>query len=177
MTLRISMPQCEAGSAATSHIPTSGAAVTRPADVAPLWSGAGAATAWAWRGDVPATFSGQLLLGATGGSYMESGGADPTLLRLSGSLSAPMSGDVGVLPGMIGLCAGFGASGRTLCNAGKTPQQDGIVADRSRAKMHVGRGSGLAAGQILRLRELVAWRLPDRPSAAGCQSQARPWSA
>jgi hypothetical protein len=43
--------------------------------------------------------------------------------------------------------------------------------------MYVGARDSLVAGQILDVDELVAWRLPDRPSAAGCQAQARAWSA
>ena len=175
-TLRVGYPQLEKAAAPSSIIPTSGATVTRPADVAPLWSGAGAATAWAWRGHVPATFSGQMLLGATGGSYLESGFSDPTSTRVSGHSDSPW-GDTGILPGFVGLSGGWGASGRRACNAGRAPAADSFTATRSRMAMGIGPLSGLAAGQILRLRELVAWRLPDRPSAAGCQSQARPWSA
>lgn len=177
VTFRLGGLQIEQGSVATSYIPTSGAAVTRLADVAPLWSGAGDATAWAWRGVVPMTMPFQGILWASGGCYIESGGTDPTKLRFAGS-STPMGGNTEVLPGTVGICIGWGALGRVMCNAGKSPQSINTLVDRDRASMAIGSyATGLANRQVLRLRELVAWQLPDRPSAAGCQSQARLWSA
>ena len=174
-TFRLGAVQLEKASAPTSYIPTSGAAVTRPADVAPLWSDAGDATAWAWRGGVPTRSSFQQILSATGGPYLESGGGDPTILRYVG-YNPPMDGDA-VLPATIGSCFGWGDSGSTACNAGKAVRQAASTASKARTAMSIGPLTGLITGQVLRLHELVAWQLPDRPSAAGCQSQARLWSA
>ncbi|WP_026782965.1 phage head spike fiber domain-containing protein [Pleomorphomonas koreensis] len=175
-TVRIAAPQMEMSAAASSYIPTSGAAVTRPADVAPLWSGAGQATAWAWRGSVPAPIAGQTLLGANGGPYLNAGVNDPTAVRLQGTGS--VTGDrAGTLPGPVAACFGWDAAGRRIAINTQAAIGDAVAPTYARAIMALGAVAGLAAGQILDIDELVAWRLPDRPSAAGCQAQARAWSA
>ena len=175
-TIRIAAPQMEMTPAASSCIPTSGAAVTRPADVAPLWSGAGQATAWAWRGNVPALIAGQKLIDATGGVYLQAGAGTPTRLAMAGADSGTLSVD-NAIPGDIGAAIGWGPRGRILANKGSTAQTTDILPTYSRTAMSIGPMTGLAAGQILYLDEVVAWKLPDRPSAAGCQAQARAWSA
>lgn len=171
--------QVETGSVASSYIPTSGATVTRPADVAPLWSGAGAATSWAWRGNVPALIAGQLLLGGsnTGASdlIVRAKGATPAQLTLIAGNSFGLDSSVNAIPGIIGVCGGWGASGRMFGVLGTTVSDalPGVAV----GGINIGGRSGVMSGQVLRLRELVAWQLPDRPSAAGCQAQARLWSA
>ncbi len=174
-TIRIAAPQMEMSPAASSQIPTSGAAVTRPADRAPLWSGAGAATAWAWRGNVPAAIAGQQFLGSSGGSYIRDGSTTDQII-LAGISTALIVAN-GILPGYLAFCGGWGASGRRASIAASAVVSDTIVPDRSRTGMFLGAFASLADGQILDIDELVAWRLPDRPSAAGCQGQARAWSA
>jgi hypothetical protein len=168
--------QVETGSIATSYIPTSGATVTRPADVAPLWPNAGAATAWAWRGNVPVAISGQGLFSATDGPYLNCGVADPSAVRLQGGNS--VVGDrTGIAPGQVASCFGWGASGRIIAINTQAAVGDAAIPTYSRAAMYVGARDSLVAGQILDVDELVAWRLPDRPTATGCQGQARAWSA
>lgn len=170
-------PQCETGPTASSYIPTSGAAVTRPADVAPLWSGAGDATAWAWRGSVPGAIASQMLLGSSGGAYLGGGSTMPFAnIGLEDATPVLNLGGTGI-PGTIGICAGWGGSGRSGSVGGLEAGSSATLPSYARTVMAIGPVGGLVTGQILNLDELVAWQLPDRPSAAGCQAQARVWSA
>lgn len=174
-TLRYSLPQVEKSPVASSPIPTSGVVVTRPTDLAPLWSGAREATAWVWRGLVPSPTPSVGLLHATGGPYIENGTADPTLLRLAGA--ATQIGDTGVIPGPVGFVVGWGPSGRRLQNTGKAARADSTLITFDRTAMRIGRAAGFSAGHVVRVRELVAWALADRPSVEGVQSQAHLWGA
>lgn len=171
-TLRISMPQCEIGDIATSPIVTNGTVLTRTADLPVLHASAGDMTAWAWRGYVPSLSVFQQLIGSTGGGYFISGSAgSEASIRLYGTNSG--LGFNNILPGDVAFCAGWGASGRRASNTAAAAVEDAVVPDRSRATMYIGPNTGLVAGQVIYLDELVAWVLPDRPSAAGVQSQAR----
>jgi hypothetical protein len=174
-TLRISIPQCEAGSVATSVIPTSGSTVTRTTDVAPLWSGAGAATAWAWRGVLPFVKSNGPLLYGDGGTYLTANATSTAILLSGTSLSTLTVKDVG-LPGDVGIAVGWGASGRRGASSTNSVVSSSTPVDRDRSNMKVG-GSALYTGMVLRVRELIAWVLPDWPSTAGIAAQAKLWSA
>ncbi|SCM73329.1 hypothetical protein KL86PLE_110025 [uncultured Pleomorphomonas sp.] len=174
-TIRVALPQWEKAAVASSPVPTSGTLVTRPTDLAPLWAGAADATAWAWRGNVPSPVASVGLLDATGGAYIESGTTDPTLLRMVGAVT--QIGDTGVVPGPVGIVIGWGPSGRRLQNAGKAVRADSTLVTFDRTAMRIGRAAGFSTGHIVRLRELVAWRLSERPSVDGVQSQAKVWSA
>jgi len=178
ITVRIAAPQLEKSPAATSYIPTSGAAVTRPTDIAPLWATAGTATTWAWRGDVQSRENWRDIIRATGGAYFQNAAGVPSAAFLGGRTddSGPQSATPAI-PGVVGICGGWGASGRIIAMNGDTPRTMASQVDRARTSMAIGNTLGLSSGQVLRLRELVAWQLPDRPSAAGCQAQARLWSA
>lgn len=171
-------PQCETGPVASSYIPTSGADVTRPADVVPLWSTAGQATAWAWRGSVPVVIVGQYLLGGsnTGPSdlILRAKGSTPSQMTLIAGNASGLDSNVNAIPGILGACCGWGASGRTLGVLGSAASDALLKGDFG--NVNLGGRMGLQAGQILELDELIAWRLPDRPSVVGCQSQAHVWS-
>lgn len=169
--------QVELGPVATSYIPTSGAAVSRPADVAPLWSGAATATAYAWRGVIQNSADWQTIIGATGGAYFQSASGSPTAAFLGGSLDGlgPNTASLHI-PGTVGICGGWGPAGRIISMDGDVPRTNTGLVDRSRTSMFISNPTGVQIRQVLRLRELVAWQLPDRPSAAGCQAQARVWS-
>lgn len=172
-TYRIGGWQLEKSQIATSLILTSGTALTRTKDTCTLPSSAGDMTAWAWRGYVPSLFPSQGLLGASGGLYIRAGNADPTVILLEGNNTNTTGTPGGQLPGSVGFCGGWGASGRRVCNNGGNTGSDNGVPNRIRTAMYIGSGSGLASGQVLRVRQLVAWALPDRPSEAGVRGQAR----
>lgn len=173
-TFRIGGLQLEKSPSATSLIQTNGTVLTRTADLATLHASAGDMTAWAWRGYVPSLIASQNLLGATGGDYLRSGGGVPADLYVTGraDLSALLVKSV-VMPGNIQACFGFGASGRRGSNAGSVAVADTMVPDRSRTTMFIGPSTGLVPGQVIYLDELVGWVLPDLPSSAGVQAQAR----
>lgn len=173
-TLRISMPQCEAGDVATSPIVTSGTALTRTADLASLHSSASGVTSWAFRGYVPSLISGQRLIGLPVAALVGSGLMTYTDIRLEGSTTSSfLVARTGVFPGDIRFCGGFGPSGRRASDNGSAAAEDGGIVDRPRTTIYIGTASGLVDGQVMYLDELVGWVLPDRPSAAGVQSQAR----
>ncbi len=179
VTIRIAGPQLEKGAVATSYIPTAGAAVTRLADVAPLWANAGDATAWAWRGVIPARVVDWLPILMAGDWAIFSGdNSDPAKIGLWGNTDqSGVIPDVASIPGNVGFSGGWGTSGRIASSVGSVTASDSNPVNRDRTSMYLAGASGLQLGQVLRLRELVAWQLPDRPSAAGCQAQARLWSA
>lgn len=172
-TFRIGGLQLEKSPSPTSLIQTTGTALTRTADLCQLHASAGDMTAWAWRGYVPSLIAGQLLLGVNSGAYIRAGNADQTALLLEGSNTNATPQPPGQLPGNVGFCGGWGASGRRCSNNGGAVVADSGVPDRSRTTMYIGPVLGLFPGQVIYLDELVGWVLPDRPSAGGVLSQAR----
>lgn len=168
--------QIEAGAVATSYIPTTGAAATRATDLCQLTAGAaaaiqGASAAVAWRGTIPAAIAGQVIVGLGDASHSVRATNSPTSrIGLFGDTVAVSPGN-DVIPGALGLCAGWGASGSRLgINA--------VVATAAETNawastIYLGPSTGIATGQTLRLRQLVGWTLADRPSAAAAIAQAR----
>lgn len=171
-TLRLSMPQCEIGEFATSPIVTNGTVLTRTADLPVLHASASEITTWAFRGYVPSLIAGQQLLSGTGGAYIRGGIATPADLIFDG-IDTPQLSWAAALPGSIGLVGGFGASGRRGALNGGAAKESATPPDRSRTTMFIGPSTGLATGQVIYLDELVGYILPDWPSAAGVQAQAR----
>ncbi len=155
------------------------AAVTRTADLVTLSTTAaavlqGAGAALAWRGEVPVGIAvGQLMGVASGlGLLREGGGSFYPNLALQGA-AAGLTVGFSVIPGILGVCVGWGPSGRRGTVGGEVAAEDTVTMTYAFTSVHVGPSGGLVAGQILRLRQLVAWAIADRPSAAGVQSQAR----
>lgn len=177
-TIRIALPQWEKASAASSPIPTSGAVATRATDIATLWAGASAATAWAYRAVVPVVISNQFLLRSAGGSFLRASSVTPADIFLDGLGGDALRCGTGVLPGNIGAVVGWGPSGRRACSNGGAANGSTSLVTYATTNMQLGQSSsGLSAGQIIRVRELVAWQLADRPSADGALAQAKAWSA
>ena len=172
--------QTEVGSRATSRISTAGAAVTRVADLAALQPAAaavlqGAGAAVVWRGAAGSSVASQHLLSVPSGALIGQNGAGG--ISLYGStdmtgLAAPNS----TLPGEVGFCGGFGPTGKIVASRGAAAVTAATLVDRARTAAAIGPPTGLAAGQVLALDELVCWLLADRPSAAAVQDQARVWA-
>ncbi|TPQ49934.1 hypothetical protein C2U72_15935 [Prosthecomicrobium hirschii] len=154
------------------------AAVTRTTDLCQIAAGAaaaiqGAAAGIAWRGTIPVAQSGQQIVGLGDGlNLIRATNTPNTRVAIFNATSALALGvGTDVIPGALGLCAGWGASGARLAVNGTA-----AAAAQTNAwptTVYLGASSGLSAGQVLRLRQLVGWTLTDQPSAAGAASQAR----
>lgn len=179
VTFDVALPQIEKSSTASSPIVTNGAAVTRTADLCALAPAAAAvlagAGAVALRGTIPSgtVYQGQIIGQASANGLLRTNTAG-TGLVIDGRVD-DLGALVwfGALPGAFGLAAGWGASGRIGSLGGAAALTDAGLMDIARSPLYLGGPSGLVAGQAIRVRQLVGWTLPDRPSAAGIQAQAR----
>lgn len=172
-TFRIGGLQLEKSPAPTSLIHTTGTVLTRTADLATLHSSARVMTAWAWRGYVPSLMADQRLLNGVDGAILRSSSVTPPNLFFDGTSGNSVQVAANAIPGEIGFCGGWGPTARRASNNGSVAVESSQVTDRDRTTMYIGKNSGLQAGQVIYLDELVGWVLPDRPSAAGVQLQAR----
>jgi hypothetical protein len=173
MSFDVAFPQVEVGSVATSWISTAAAAVTRTADLIQLTTTAaavlrGSGAAVAWRGSTATSATGRILLGDVSGAKLL--GSDATTASTLVSQVHTIASSA--LPGSVGACLGWGASGTIGADLGSTPTATSGLTTTPTA-VFVGPSGGLVAGQILRLRQLVGWSLADRPTASGVQAQAR----
>ncbi len=171
--------QLEVAPAATSYIPTTGGAITRPTDVAALTSTAatvlqGAAAAIAWRGTVGSIVAYQQLLSVPSGTLIGQNGSAGISLYGSNDTTG-LAATNSSLPGDVALCAGFSPAGKIVASKGSAAVTIATLVDRARTSVSIGPVTGLANGQILALDELVVWSLADRPSATAAQAQARTW--
>ncbi|MCW1840615.1 hypothetical protein [Prosthecomicrobium hirschii] len=154
------------------------AAVTRTTDLCQIAAGAaaaiqGAAAGIAWRGAIPVAQSGQQIVGLGDGlNLIRATNTPNTRVAIFNATSALALGvGTDVIPGALGLCAGWGASGARLAVNGTAASA--AQTNAWPTTVYLGASSGLSAGQVLRLRQLVGWTLTDQPSAAGAASQAR----
>ena len=174
------LPHFAEASVAGSIIPGSTlAAVTRTTDVCTLSSLAaavlqGAGAAVAWRGGAVATSAYQTLFGVVSGRGLYLSGGDPAIIGID-SPAAPLAiAATAIAPTPIGAAFGWGASGRRGASTGQTVVSSSTLFGASTSTFAIGNvSSGLSSGQILRVRQVVGWSLPDRPSPGGVQAQAR----
>lgn len=155
------------------------AAVTRTADLVQLAAAAtatlsGTGAALAWRGNVPVAVPGGMLFGkgSSSNSLREGLGSPAQVVLTSDNAGIGGAYLPNLFPGNVGIAFGFGPSGRIVA-AGGGVQSDTTVMTYAGSPLYIGQQTGLAAGQILRIRQLVGWSLSDRPSSAAIQIQAR----
>jgi len=151
-------------------------AVTRATDLCQLTAGAaaaiqGASAAVAWRGTIPAAIAGQVIVGLGDAAHAIRGTNSPTSrVGIFGDTAAVSPGN-DILPGAVGICAGWGASGTRIAANGVSNYVSQTNSWPS--TIYLGPSTGLAAGQTLRLRQLVGWTLTDWPLGAAATLQAR----
>ncbi len=174
-------------SALTSYIHNDGAgSMVRTADIIPFTTAAqdvlrGAGGAVAVRAVIPvspvnnfrlvgasAATGGPHLVGPTMGSFIQAENWNSTA-----ALTATRGGSTNWnSAGGAGACVSYGASGRNLCMSGGTVvSNSGLV--NIGTTITIGNPFGLQDGQVVRLRQLVGWTLPNRATDAAVQAQAR----
>lgn len=174
----VSKWQMETGSVASSYIPTTVSAVTRPADLCQLTPAAaailqGGAAALAWRGDVRAAVANQRLVGLGSATLLRQGDTNQIAFDGRGGASVLSLTPTNSVPGIQGLCVGWGAAGRIGQNVGGSVVSDANQITDALSTVYLGTSGGMSAGSVYRIRQLVAWSMPARPSSAGVTSQAR----
>ena len=76
-----------------------------------------------------------------------------------------------VIPGALGICAGWGASGTRFAANGVAASA--VQTNSWPTTIYLGPSTGLGTGQVFRIRQLVGWTMTDRPSAEAVTAQAR----
>lgn len=177
------LPNLVEATSVTSTIITAGSATTRTADIVPLTAAAravlagGAGGAVAARGVYPVLpISGSRIVGFSTLDFLLAGpNASNTQAQAFANaigLNAPAGS--GLLSTGFGMVNSYGSSGRRLCLNGGTVVGDANIIDGTDlASVFIGPSTGMQAGQVIRLRQLVGWTLADRASAAAVQAQAR----
>lgn len=171
--------QAEVGTVATSLIPTAGSTVTRTADTITLTAAAytvlsGTSGAVAARGVYPALAAASSRLVAYGSTHLI-GPRTGTLTQaenFNGTSSVFASAGSGTWPVAFGTVASWNAGNRSICFNGGTVTNDANGRGTA-AAITIGPSSGMQAGQIIRLQQLVGWTLTTIGTNAQLQAQAR----
>jgi hypothetical protein len=174
------------GSTLTSYINNDAAgSIVRTADLIPLTAAAravlsgGSGGAVAARGVYPAlAISGSRIVScSTATNWLLAARAN---LNNEGQSSAGLGvalnavAGSGAFSGGFGIATSYGASGRNLgLNAGIVASDANTFSAPDLSNISVGPHTGMQAGQVIRLRQLVGWTMTDRASAAAVQAQAR----
>ena len=177
------MPQFEVGSgtvpSATSWIPTTTATVTRTADTCPLTTEAFgvlsvSAGAVAVRGIYPSTAIASSRLLSYGGYHIVGPRINTTTQAENYNGTSPVyaTAGSGTWATGFGVSASWNAGNRSICFNGGTVTND-ANGRGSQTSGYIGPQSGLQAGQVIRLRQLVVWSLSDIATNAQLQAQAR----
>ena len=170
--------QAVAGPIAMSNVSTGVGVVAVTADICPLTVAArgvllGSAGAVAARAVYPVnTIANSRLITLGSNSMITPSSGLVQSFTNNGTTSLVANTGSGSWASGAGGSVSWGGSGRRIAmNGGAVVEDAGTIGAGS--TIHVGPSTGMQAGQIIRLRQLVGWTLADRASAAAVQAQAR----
>ncbi len=178
-SLSIYLPQLEKGDVATSPIPTTTAAVTRVADTAPLSASAAAKVGVPG----PCTIGVRGSISPVSGSVFMSMDTSALIRRPSGGTSllaiTPVNqgaafGGLNIGAENFGYVLGWNAAGALASGNGALPFAESTPPAGSFSAVQLGSNTGVTAGCIIALDELLVW--PFKGSTAAVQMQARIWA-
>ncbi len=151
------------------------AAVTRTTDVR-AWSGAAAAllsgggVTIAYRGHISSIIATQVFMATNISPLFYSQTGAPSRVTWFPPGGAQMAFIASYLPGEVGACLAWGNTGAAWSVNGATPGTNTTAATASISSMWFGSTSGMQAGCVHRISEVVIW--PVKGSSAAIQAQA-----
>ncbi len=161
---------------ASSYVKAVSAAATRTADICPFTSAAnaiigGASGAVAVRGLWPVRNASIMIARSSSGVRILGPSSSATQAQTQPN-DLTVNAGTGDWNTGAGACLSWGASGRHLAMGGGTLGADANLIATGTGT-HLGNSTGIPAGQVFRVRQVVGWAVSDRASGAAVQAQAR----